>query len=309
MRNPLGAHVERLRFFPGPRGVAVFGHRLSTVSLRGPQDQIVAVCARLLCVAALMIATACVGPAALAPHPTSTPKSPSAPQRAGWTVDASTVGLAPLGLSCDSLPKYSGDFRVPHGSRISGVLIPTGLDLSEGDIIIDRSCIQPISVGAGMPVLTTFDYDTMRVTKDRVVIRNSEIDGSRLDRKSAALATAFIGIADLYSNYIHGLGSGIGLMNTGTSLNSTIERNYVTGLVAWGDPGKDGNHSDAFTIRDFSAEENQNRRAVVRNNRFNEDSGNDSGALFLQTYSGEIENVLLEGICLRETITSCRLGR
>lgn len=255
-----------------------------------------------------MIATACVGPAALAPHPTSRPKSQGAPQGAGWTVDASTVGLARLGLSCDSLPKYSGDFRVPHGSRISGVLIPTGLDLSEGDIIIDRSCIQPISAGVGMPVLTTFDYNRMRVTTDRVVIRNSEIDGSRLDRKSAALATAFIGIADLYSNYIHGFGSGIGLMNTGTRLDSTIERNFVTGLVAWGDPGKDGNHSDAFTIRDFSAEENGKRRAVVRNNRFNEDSGNDSGALFLQTYSGEIENVLVEGNLLEGNNYQLQLG-
>lgn len=272
-------------------------------------------CSMIICTAVLTIMTACGviparSPSATprsAPSPSASPSQVATPN-AGWKVHASNVGLAPLGLSCGSLPRYTGGYRVPHGSRISGMLITTGLDLSEGDIIIERSCIQPTSAGPGMPVLSTFDYNTMRVTNARVVIRNSELDGSKLARKSAAMTAAFIGIADLYSNYIHGFGSGIGLMNTGTSLDATIERNYVTGLIAWGDPAKDGNHSDAFTIRDFSAADNPRRKAVVRNNRFNEDSGNDSGALFLQTYSGEIDNVLIDGNLLEGNNYQLQLG-
>lgn len=239
--------------------------------------------------------------------PTPTPSTTTA--NAGWTVTASTVGLAPFGLSCAKLPKYTGSYSVPAGARISGKLIPTGLDLSAGDIVIDKSCIQPTSVGMGMPVLATTNYNTMKITTKKVVIRNSEIDGSKLDSKSAAMSTAFIGIADLYSNYIHGFGSGIGMMNTGTSLDALIERNYVTGLVAWGDPATTGNHSDAFTIRDFTDAARADRQIVVRNNRFNCASGNDTGALFIQTYSGRIDNVLITGNLLQGYNYQLQLNR
>lgn len=231
------------------------------------------------------------------------------PPIAGWDVNASNVGLAPFGLSCDSLPRYSGDHIVRHGSVISGMLIPIALDLSEGDITIDRSCIQPTSVGSGMPVVTTINYNTMGITEDPVVIRNSEFDGSRLDNKSAAMSAAFIGIADLRRNYFHGFGSGIALMDTGTRLDSIVEENYVTGLVAWGDPAKNGNHSDAFTIRDFSAAEKPDREVVIRHNRFDCDSGNDSGAVFLQTYAGRIDNVLLEGNLLEGNNYQLQVGK
>ncbi|WP_157683356.1 hypothetical protein [Microlunatus soli] len=184
---------------------------------------------------------------------------------------------------------------MPRGTRISGVLITTPLNLSAGNIVLERSCIQPTSVGQGLPVLATTNYNTMKVTTGRVIIRDSEIDGSKLRAKAAAQSTAFIGVADLARNYIHGLGSGIGLMNTGTSLDAVIERNYVTRLVAWGDPATTGNHSDAFTIRDFSAAKRSDRKLDVKNNRFDCRSGNDTGALFLQTYSGPIDNVLIEG--------------
>ncbi|SDS49541.1 DUF4082 domain-containing protein [Microlunatus soli] len=242
------------------------------------------------------------------PTPSASPTPPSAKPtkptpvtgdattaKAGWTVDVSTVGLAPLGLSCASMPTYTGSSKVPAGSRISGVRIDGGLDLSAGDIIVEKSCIQPTTAGAGMPIVSTTNYDTMKITTKKVIIRNSEIDGSKLDTKSAAQATAFLGIADLVGNYVHGFGSGIALMNTGTTLDSLIERNYVTDLIAWGDPATNGNHSDGFTVRDFSASSKPNRQLVVRNNRFDCRSGNDTGALFIQTYAGPIDNVLIEG--------------
>lgn len=62
-----------------------------------------------------------------------------------------------------------------------------------------------------------------------------------------------------------------------------------------GDAAADGNHSSAFTVRDFTGAANTNRRLVVRGNRFDSSSGSDTGALFIQTYSGRIDNVLIEG--------------
>jgi hypothetical protein len=128
-----------------------------------------------------------------------------------------------------------------------------------------------------------------------VTISNSEFDGSLLGAQEAAFTTAFIGIADLKNNYIHGFGSGIGLMNTGTSLSSTVEGNYVTQLRAYGDGATSGNHSDGFTIRDFDASSAPGRTVVVQNNRFDCNSGNDTEALFLQTYAGRIDNVTITG--------------
>jgi hypothetical protein len=147
-----------------------------------------------------------------------------------------------------------------------------------------------------MPVLTTTDNNvTFRPGSDLVTIRDSEINGSLLSQEMAALSTGFIGIANLQRNYVHHLGSGIALMNVGSSLDSVVERNYVTDLLGWGDPATSGNHSDAFTIRDFSDAERADRQVVVRNNRFDCDSPNATGAFFIQAYAGRIDNVLIEG--------------
>lgn len=145
-----------------------------------------------------------------------------------------------------------------------------------------------------MPVVTTFDYNFIKAGP-KATIRDSEIDGSKLSQKSAAYATGFIGIADMTSNYVHHLGSGIALYHTGNSQSATIERNYVTDMLGYGNPATDGNHSDAFTIRDFSASSTPTRQAIIRNNRFDCNSPNATGALFLQPYAGRIDNTLIEG--------------
>ncbi len=238
--------------------------------------------------------------------PTPTPPSSGSPITAptpgastaggaGWTINANTVGLAPLGLTCSSLPVYTGSSSVPAGTTVSGKRFTGGLDLSAGNITIENSCIQPTSAGRGMPVVATQSFNTFKIAPSKVTIRNSEFDGSKLSTEDAAWATAFIGVADLISNYVHGFGSGIAIMNSGSSLNAQIERNYVTGLVAWGNPATTGNHSDAFTIRDFSDRSRPDRQLTVLNNRFNSNSGSDTGALFIQTYSGTIDNVLIQG--------------
>lgn len=212
----------------------------------------------------------------------------------GWGITPSNVGLRRLGLSCDRLPAYRGPQRVPAGTTISGRLISSGLDLSAGGITVERSCIRPTGAAPGMPIVGTTNYDSMRPTPSKVIIRDSDIDGSRLSATAAARATGFIGVADLVRNYIHRFGSGIAIMNAGTELDSLVAQNYVTGLVATGDPAGDGTHSDAFTVRDFDIASRPGRKLIVRGNRFDCDSGADTGALFIQTYSGPIGNVLVQ---------------
>lgn len=216
--------------------------------------------------------------------------------REGWTITAGNVGLASLGLKCADLPLYNGPSKPAAGTTISRQRVTTALDLSNGDITIDTSCIQPTTVGQGMPVIGTTDNNVTPIqpTTKRVTIKNSDIDGTRLDHRLAALSTGFLGIADLTNNYVHHLGSGIALYHTGTTLDATVERNYVTDLLGWGNPATTGNHSDAFTIRDFDATRS-GRRVTVRNNRFDCDSPNATGAFFIQTYAGPIHNMTAEG--------------
>jgi len=178
---------------------------------------------------------------------------------------------------------------------LSGVRVTTPLDLSAGGITIDRSCIQPTTAWRGLPILSTMNNNTLQIAAQKVVIRNSEIDGSKLTTELAAWSTGFMGVGDLQSNYFHHLGSGIAVMHSGETENMTIERNYVTDLVAWGNPATTGNHTDAFTVRDFTAEVRPDRALIIRNNRFDAHSGNDTGALFIQSYSGRIDNVRVEG--------------
>ena len=84
-------------------------------------------------------------------------------------------------------------------------------------------------------------------------------------------------------------------MNTGDSLDSVVEGNFVTGLLAFGDPATTGNHSDAFTVRDFTTASAPERTLVVRRNRFDCSSGSDTGALFVQTYAGDIGRLVVTG--------------
>lgn len=224
-----------------------------------------------------------------------TPSRPGPLAGLGWTVNEGNVGLRALGLSCDELPRYTGPRVVPAGTVISGKRMDHGLDLSAGEIVIEGSCVRPIDSAPGMPIVGTTDYNRMLVAAGKITIRDSEIDGSLLDQKMAAQATGFIGVADLLRNYIHGVGSGIAIMNAGTERAVLVEHNYVTGLVAWGDPAVDGTHSDAFTVRDFDASVTPDRSLVVRNNRFDSDSGADTGAFFVQTYAGPIDNLVAEG--------------
>ena len=213
----------------------------------------------------------------------------------GWSLTAATIGLANYGLKCSSLPVYTGGERPAAGTVISQKRITGRLVLSAGNITIEKSCIQPTSAGQGLPLVSTTDNNTGKITTSPVTIRDSEIDGSLLSDYNAAFATGFVGIANVQNNYIHDVGSGIALMETGSQLSGRVEGNYVNNLRSWGDGATNGNHSDALTVRDFDLSSNAARQLAISNNRLDCDSGNDTGALFIQTYSGNISNVTIEG--------------
>lgn len=218
---------------------------------------------------------------------------------AGWQLTPSNTGLAPHGLNCNSLPLYTGGGKPAAGAFISGKRIATTLDLSAGGITIEKSCIQPLSVGQGFPLTTTTDYNNCpsdcALTPTTVTIRDSEFDGSLISTASVGGACALLGIATMERNYIHDTGSGICMFNTGHTLDVTIAGNYVHRLRAFGDPAGSGSHNEAFTIRDFPTNSNPNRRMKITNNRLDSSSGNDTGAVFIQTYGGDINQVAFEG--------------
>ncbi|HEX6342928.1 hypothetical protein [Umezawaea sp.] len=234
--------------------------------------------------------TSLVKPPAVQPPPaTGTPAPAGTP---GWLLTAGNTGLAAHGLSCDSLPLYKGGDAPPAGAVISGVRIETSLTLFAGDITIEKSCVRPNQLNEGSHIVTTNGpcEDSCQVTGSPVTIRDSEIDGSKLSATTIAKSCAFLGVATLQRNYVHGMGSGICFFNTGKTLDAVAEGNYVTKLRAGGD-----SHNDGATVRDFPTGSNPERRLVFRNNRIDCSTGNDTGAMFIQTYGGDIDNVTLEG--------------
>jgi hypothetical protein len=216
----------------------------------------------------------------------------------GWTVNEKTVGLAPFGIIGEDLPVYTGPYMIPAGSYISGVRFTQPVNLHQGNITIEKSLFQPTSSNGAGNLTTTTDWSdaTNSSARGKVVIRDSEFDGTLLSDRNAAFSFGFTGIADLQRNYIHGLGIGIALMNTGTQYDSIIEHNYVTDTPGWGNAATDGNHVDAFTIRDFTDAVRPDRKAIIRNNRFDANAPyNTTGALFIQSWAGRIDNLQIEG--------------
>lgn len=232
------------------------------------------------------------------PPPTTPP--PTGGTLMGWQLNENNVGLKPHGLDCYKLPVYTGPEVVPAGTTISGVLVNGRLDLKAGNITIEKSCIRPLS-GTGPLVSGAYlDGSNNRAPSGPITIRDSEINGTgliyveggRTDNYNASWSDGFKGMATLQRNYIHHMGSGIAMLLTGTTMSSVIENNYVAHLQSWGDGGGNGTHSDAFTVRDFAG---TGRTMSIKNNRFDCSGGNESGALFIQTWLGPINNVTVEG--------------
>ena len=212
----------------------------------------------------------------------------------GWQLTTTNVGLAAHGLGCDALPAYTGSLKPESGARISNVRITGPLDLSNGDIIVEKSCIRPTSVGYHNSFLVTTTIcagDGCSATAlGKVIVRDSEVDASGLSASTIATSCAFLGVGTVQRNYMHGMGSGICFFETGTELDALAEQNYVTGLRSYGD-----SHNEAATIRDFRKNAANTRTVKFINNRLDCSSGNETGGLFIQPTWLPIYNVTVEG--------------
>lgn len=224
--------------------------------------------------------------------PTTTTTAPPAGVRKGWELTASNVGLAPFGLSCDTLPLYIGPAKPLAGNTISGYRIEVPLDLSNGNILIEKSCIKPMQVGSHNEYLvttTTCAASCTATTAGNVVIRDSEITAEHLSAQVVAGADGFIGVGKLYRNYIHGMGSGISFFETGTVHDAVAENNFVDRLRSYGD-----SHNEAMTVRDFRKNSGNTRTAKIVGNRLRADSGNTTAGLFIQPTWVSIYNVTVQ---------------
>ena len=208
----------------------------------------------------------------------------------GWQLTSSNVGLAPFGLKCETLPLYIGPAKPLPGNTISGYRIEVPLDLSAGDILIEKSCIKPNGVGSHNEYLTTtttcVGNNCSATVNGNVTIQDSEITAEHLPAATIAGADAFIGVGTLKRNYIHGMGSGISFFETGTVHNALAENNYVRGLRSYGD-----SHNDGATVRDFRKNTANTRTAKFIGNRIDCSTGRDTGALFIQPTWVSIYNV------------------
>src|SRR5688572_14791792 len=181
---------------------------------------------------------------------------PSTGALMGWQVTADNIGLKPHGLSCDSLPVYTGPTTLPAGTTISGKRIEDRLDASKGNIIIEKSCIRPKSGNGPLISAAYLDGSNNRKPDGPITVRDSELNASLLSRADAANSDGVRGFPTTFQrNYIHSMGSGIAMLLTGNTGDALVENNYVHKLTWDGGTSSsedDDTHSDGFTIRDFA---------------------------------------------------------
>lgn len=234
---------------------------------------------------------------------TTTTTTPS-PTLLGWQLNENNVGLKPIGLDCAALSEYSGpidreSFKPEPGAVISNKRISRSLDLTNGNITIEKSCIVPRNVGYHNNFLVTSTTcsgnDCWAAEKGEVVIRDSEISGAAMTTQAISKSCAFHGVGTLQRNYIHDMGSGICFLETGTKYNALAEQNYVTKLRAYGNPTTSGSHNESATIRDFVR--SGTRTVKFINNKLDSSAAgnNETGSMFIQPWLGSIYNGLLQG--------------
>lgn len=216
----------------------------------------------------------------------STPPSPPAGVMKGWELTTTNIGLTPHGLVGSSLPVYSGPSTIPAGTTISERRITTPINVSAGNITIEKCLINPTTRLSEAIVYATYP-------QGNITIRDCEIDGSNLPEVVREGAYGFQGGGNLYRNYIHDVGIGIGMMSStntrdfGDIPNTiTVENNYVHDLFHYSDA-----HHEAGTVRDFVMGTGNTRLMTWRGNWLEADSLFVSGGLFLQATWEDIHNL------------------
>jgi Domain of unknown function (DUF4082) len=240
-------------------------------------------------------APATTAPATTAPAttaPATTAPATTSSDLKGWQLNSANVGLAPYGVSCATLPVYTGSSKPAAGARISKVRITSNLDLSNGDIEIDKSCIKP-NVGNKRALVSNDicgSNECIVTSPKTVIIRDSEFDASDLPVDQIDTACAFRGVGTLQRNYMHDMDSGICFFGTGYLHDAIAEQNYVT-LKRNTLTG----HRESATIRDFRLNQRPDRQARFLNNRLDTEGDRVTASLFIQSTWVDIYNVTAEG--------------
>lgn len=186
------------------------------------------------------------------PAPTPTSPPPTTTALKGWELVPSgtgaNVGLAGVGLTCGGLATYSGPSVIPTGTTITSKRFTDRIDVSAGNITIEKSCFQSSNPQSANDGLVEGYYPQGDIT-----IRDSEFDGSLLAADSRDSACAMAGGVNMIRNYIHDVGSGICEVSTTNTRDTgniphdiVVKNNYVHKMTSCC-----GAHHEAATVRDF----------------------------------------------------------
>lgn len=213
----------------------------------------------------------------------------------GWQLTTTNTGLAKHGINGASLPLYTGSAAPAAGTVITERRITSSLDLSAGDITIERCLIEPTSVGQGLPVITTVGWEQDKTPAIIPNIIDCTIRGTALPNgQGKGFTLAIYGLANVRGCLVYDFGSGIATIGGNTTTSAVIEGNYVHSLFPYGNPATTGNHCDGYTVRGFSASSTPTRTLRVSNNRFECENANASGALFIQAIASRIDNLQVD---------------
>jgi hypothetical protein len=208
----------------------------------------------------------------------------------GWERTPENTGLARLGISCDSLPLYTGPANPAANTTITLQRIEyPELILANGGITLDRVCVRPTSASNRMGVVFGYNPDTGSNQLGDVTILDSDIDMSLVSNPSIFTACGFRGAGSVYRTKIWGGGNGICYFGAPGVNVSEIVDNLVYQLRGgmYGTPPQQS-HNESGTVRSFAG-----TRLVWRGNKLISLTGSDSGALFNNTIDGDISNFLI----------------
>lgn len=205
----------------------------------------------------------------------------------GWQVTASNVGLARLGINGASLPLYTPASIIPAGTvvtdrRITASLIRCHL----GNIRFERCLFQPTTANGGDGYIYGYNSDIGAGNQaGNLEIIDCDIDGSLIPGSVALWKQCAIRATGTFQRTrIWGFGSGIAIFGSNAVQNALVEHLHCDGF-------RDGSdsHNEASTIRGFNQ-----TSLIIRKNWFHTNVQQSSGAMFIQPYTSNVRNSLLE---------------
>jgi hypothetical protein len=210
----------------------------------------------------------------------------------GWQLNETNTGLAGVGIDRDTLPLCSlqpdqyGWLWPATGTVIRGKRIENPICLQAGNITIEQCWFKlTVDPGSGMPMITDFNFNTMKSCTLANVVRDCDIDGTFLaDTGGTRSGFPSVGSVGVWQrNNIYGVGCGYVAGGNGVPI--LVENNYIHDLRTGAT-----SHDDGLTLRSRSAP-----RTYIRGNRIDATTIHTTGALFLQATFGFLDSMYIEG--------------